>query len=307
MQSHPLITVITLSYHSTYLFEAIRSVLSQSYPCIQYIIADDGTEGFEPSAIEEYIEKNNRGNIKQLQILTHEKNMGTVINYNRALREAMGEYIFPLSADDLYVHNRVLEEWTDQFIAGGYQVMCAYCDNYDESMRTFQGRWPRPDHAKLLQSKDCGQIYKAMERVKLLPGCTMARTRNSLKTLGYFDESYRLLEDYPFVMRLLRGGTSIGFWAQSAVKRRRCGVSDRAKQHPQLIKDMERFYQEEVFPYCDDLEGLNYYLKKNKEETERIVRFEEVWDTGTFFKRAMISLKMPKQFMRKMYHSILKI
>ena len=41
MDRYPLITVLTLSYNSTYIYESIQSVLEQSYPHIEYIIVDD--------------------------------------------------------------------------------------------------------------------------------------------------------------------------------------------------------------------------------------------------------------------------
>ena len=46
MDRYPLITVLTLSYNSTYIYESIQSVLEQSYPHIEYIIVDDGSGAF---------------------------------------------------------------------------------------------------------------------------------------------------------------------------------------------------------------------------------------------------------------------
>ena len=52
MEIKPLITVITASYNSKYLYESISSVLSQTYEKIEYIVADDGTEGFDKEDME---------------------------------------------------------------------------------------------------------------------------------------------------------------------------------------------------------------------------------------------------------------
>ena len=43
MDRYPLITVLTLSYNSTYIYESIQSVLEQSYPHIEYIWVNDAT------------------------------------------------------------------------------------------------------------------------------------------------------------------------------------------------------------------------------------------------------------------------
>ena len=60
----PLVTVITLSYNNEqYIFEAINSVLKQTYPNIEYIISDDGSVEFPESSIQELLTEGYRGNI----------------------------------------------------------------------------------------------------------------------------------------------------------------------------------------------------------------------------------------------------
>lgn len=305
--SYPLITVITLSYRSKYLFETVRSVLTQSYPNIQYIISDDATEGFDAEGLRHMIKAENRGNIQQLQIFVNESNQGTVANFNRALREAKGTYIFPLAADDAYVAEDSLEKWTEAFISGRDSIMCACCENYDEDMAVFRGRWPRPDQMRLLQTRSCKRIYRYMERQKILPGCTMARTRDSLKTLGYYDERYRLLEDYPFMMRTLRQGIPIGFWPESAVRHRSGGVSDPEQMHPQLKEDMERFYNEEVFPFTNNPGRLKRYFTRQVERQRKRNSFEDRWTTASPLEKMGLLFTAPKFVLKKCYHRLFQI
>lgn len=303
----PLITVITLSYRSEHLYDAVNSVLSQNYPFIQYIISDDGTEGFDRNTLLHYIKTNNKGNIRDLLVLHNETNLGTVANYNKALREAKGKYIFPLAADDKYVNDSILYEWTLAFSQTDAPVMCAYCDNYDEAMTTFLGRWPRPDHAKLLAEGDAKKIYHTMERVKIIPGATLARTLESLQTLGYYDESYFLLEDYPFVMQILRKGVKIAFWPHSAVMRRAGGVSDAQKRHPKLDRDMELFYENEVYRYSTEPDGLRKAIEKSRQRNLAVRNFNDIWESSGFFGKLAISLRCPTCFARKVYHMLFKI
>lgn len=307
MDGLPLITVITLSYHSPHLREAVASVLAQTYPRIQYLIADDGTRPFDADALRQQIATLNRGNVVDWRVRTRETNLGTVANYNLALREAEGIYIFPLSADDVFADERVLEEWVRYFERTGDDVICAYCANVDEATLAPLGRWPRPDQARLLLSRRWDRIYRAMEREKLLPGATMARTRKSLETLGYFDESYRLLEDYPFQMRLLRQGTPIGFWPRCAVLRRTGGVSDRHAPHPQLTQDMERFYNVDVYPFCRDPQALRRHFRRRGARAARIDAFGSAWAGAGPGRRLLLALRMPGQALRRAYHALFKI
>lgn len=303
----PLITVITLSYNSEYLYEAMKSVLSQNYPLIQYIISDDGTEEFDKEAIFNFVEMNNKGNIYEVLVLQNEVNLGIVANYNKALGQAKGKYIFPLAADDKYVNENVLYEWTLAFSQTDAPVMCAYCDNYDETMKKFLGRWPRPDHGKLLEKGDIQAIYQFMERIKILPGASMARTLESLQTLGYFDEKYRILEDYPFAMQTLRKGIPIAFWPHSAVMRRGGGVSDANKANPQLIKDMEEFCDQEIYKFSTDPDSLKLYHEKSKRKSMKLRSFQEKWMASGFFRKILLSVRFPTFFARRMYHKLFRI
>ena len=307
LEELPLITVITLSYRSKHLYDAVRSVLSQNYPSIQYIISDDATEDFDKDCLLRFIEQKNKGNICQALVLHHKTNIGTVANYNRALHEAKGKYIFPLAADDLYVNENVLYRWTQAFAEANAPVMCAYCDNYDEAMQNFLGRWPRPDHARILAKGNTEAIYRVMERVKILPGATMARTSDSLQTLGYFDETYRLLEDYPFAMQTLRRGAPIAFWPYSAVIRRGGGVSDGKKPHPQLVKDMEVFYEREVYTFSTDPNRLREYLENRKRKNMTILNFQKKWASSGLCGRLALSLRFPSCFARRVYHRMFRI
>lgn len=146
-----------------------------------------------------------------------------------------------------------------------------------------------------------------MEVQKLLPGCTMARTRRSLETLGYFDEHYRLLEDYPFMMRILRQETPVGFWPHSAVKRRCGGVSDSRAPHPQLVADMERFYAHELFPHSENPERLLEALHAVEQRRQAAQRVEQQWCEGDLWQRVSICLKYPKWLLTRAYHWLIRI
>ena len=68
---NPVVTVVTLSYKKfDYIFHAIDSVLSQTYPYIEYIIADDGSPNFPMDEIEEYVRENKKENIIEFHVIT---------------------------------------------------------------------------------------------------------------------------------------------------------------------------------------------------------------------------------------------
>lgn len=54
--SYDLISVVVLSYApSKYYWRTLESVLAQTYPAIELIVSDDGSDEFELEQIEEFI------------------------------------------------------------------------------------------------------------------------------------------------------------------------------------------------------------------------------------------------------------
>ena len=76
----PLVTVEMLTYKKfDYLEASLNSVFAQDYPNIEIIISDDGSPNFYKEYIENIINKKTN-NIKNVQIIHHEVNLGTVKN-----------------------------------------------------------------------------------------------------------------------------------------------------------------------------------------------------------------------------------
>jgi len=135
----------------------------------------------------------------------------------------------------------------------------------------------------------------------------MARTRASLDTIGYFDESYRLVEDYPFFMRALREGHPIGFWPKAAIKHRGGGVSDKKNPHPQFLKDLELCYEKEIYPYCENVDELRKELAQQEIKKQQRLEFEERWKDGSVWEKLKLTVQQPKNTLKKLYHIILKL
>ncbi|HET8629327.1 MAG TPA: glycosyltransferase family 2 protein [Thermomicrobiales bacterium] len=88
----PLVSVITPTFNrARYLEETIESVLGQDYPCVEYIVLDDGSTDATGKMLERY---RNR-----LVALRHE-NHGQAWTVNRGFAQASGEFICLVNSDD---------------------------------------------------------------------------------------------------------------------------------------------------------------------------------------------------------------
>ncbi len=95
-QSWPRLSIVTLSYNQgRFIEEAIRSVLLQGYPNLEYIVIDGGSTDGSIEIIQRYS--------KELAHWSSEPDGGPAAGLNKGFRRATGEIFSFLNADDFYL------------------------------------------------------------------------------------------------------------------------------------------------------------------------------------------------------------
>ncbi len=294
---NPLITVITLSYNSEYLLDSIQSVLEQTYPSIQYIIVDDGSKSFDKELIDQYIQKHRGANICDYSITVNLRNLGIVKAFNIALREARGEYIFNLAADDLFYATDILAAWVAEFIKRDALFMMGKMAVCTSDMAKVVDMRPYPEEEKLFRNSSSEELFEAMTGRNLVIGCCTARSQKCLKEYGFFDEDFFLLEDYPYAMRLLRKGGRIDYWEQVVVKYRPGGVSAPQNYNSTYEYDSDLNFRKEIFPYTKHKirAYLRYHYWKwtHKESGRFSVRYRSIRSSKRWYLLPVLCLRFP--------------
>lgn len=97
----PEVSVIMPAYNTeTYIAQAIESFLAQTLNNIELIIVDDASR-------DRTLEVARSFNDKRIKVLVNEQNLGASGSRNRAIKEAQGEWVAVLDADDWYAPNRL--------------------------------------------------------------------------------------------------------------------------------------------------------------------------------------------------------
>lgn len=97
----PLISVIMPTYNcGRFIKESIDSVLAQSYTNWELIIVDDCSTDDTERIVGTYEDS-------RIHYLRNERNIGTALTRNKALREAKGKYVAFLDADDVWLPEKL--------------------------------------------------------------------------------------------------------------------------------------------------------------------------------------------------------
>ena len=261
----PLVSVITLSYNSPDLFGAIDSVLRQDYSNIEYIILDDGTQGFDEKQVEEYINEHQSGNITRLVIKKSDKRLGIVKETNRGLSASTGEYIFNLAGDDQFEDEKVLSDWVAEFERTGAEIITAYREVYDEDLKTPLYPMPTPGDVNAIKTFSPKELFEYVEGYNIVFGCCTARTRKNLEETGLIDEKYKLVEDYVLLLRWLRAGKTPQFFDRVVVKYRSGGICAINRINREYLRDNDNIFKHEVLPFSTDKKRAKrkYYEWRN--------------------------------------------
>lgn len=121
----PLVTVITVTYNSSlFVRDTIKSVLSQSYTHIQYLIGDDCSGDETWKIINEY-------NDPRIIKYRNENNLGEYQNRNKAITMASGKYLIFIDGDDIiYPHGiGYFVEMLERFPEAALAVQKGYLNN----------------------------------------------------------------------------------------------------------------------------------------------------------------------------------
>ena len=182
--SLPLVTIVTPSYNmAEFIEETIKSVLNQSYPHIEYIVADGGSDDGTLDILEKYSD--------DLTFISGPDN-GQTDAINKGLRMAKGEILAYLNADDLYTPTAI-EDIVKVFLSNP-DIGLVYGDIEHIGKEGDRLNIHKTGEINLKEYISC-RFY--------LPQPSVFFSREVWETTGEFDDSLHLAMDYDYWLRAL--------------------------------------------------------------------------------------------------------
>jgi GT2 family glycosyltransferase len=298
-----LFTVIIPCYNQERtICAAISSVLIQNYENIELIVTDDASLHFDKSVVQEHIDRNKGANLKKHILLTHDRNIGTVKNLNSAIRMANGDYVTVFAGDDCLFDEGTLSNYEKVFRESKERnIVTAQCYRYDSELKEFLYKQVAVERAYRINESPALVQFKMLSEMNTFAMGATAFKKEMLEKYRYFDERYRLIEDWSLFLKLTRNGEPFHFVDFVALKHRYGGLSKRKSKENSFALtsrdfciDLLAVFENEIFPYMRDL--------SREERNQRIARYmgfvranQEIL-SGTIYESA---LKVKMRFLFK--------
>jgi glycosyltransferase involved in cell wall biosynthesis len=96
----PLVSVVVTSYnHARYVWQAIDSILAQTFTDIEVVVIDDASQDESPAVLQHYVGR--------IRVVFHETNRGTYASLNEGIALTNAPYIAILNSDDLWLPDKL--------------------------------------------------------------------------------------------------------------------------------------------------------------------------------------------------------
>ncbi len=276
MKQNLLVSIIVLTYRDfTGAKKTIEALLNQKYSNIEIIVSDDGSDNYSEEIFLPFQEQAKQKG--KTFLLNHNvKNVGTVKNINGALKLAKGDIIGFLGCGDYYASEEVIQQIVDEFFKTGAEVVTTKMRGVSVSNPQKTTCLPEKHIRKLLREGNQTKIFNKMFNENCFCAPATFYKKEVYDKVGKYDERMRLIEDYPFMFKLVLNNIKIVFLDIYATIYLFDGVSIK-KPSPTICDDMEKIKKYVLLPHIQEcnvkerrLFLYNYNRKKAKKITEKL-------------------------------------
>lgn len=246
-----LVSIIVISYNAQdTIIETLDSAYKQKYAHIELIIADDCSKDNTKRLVEEWIkEKSQR--FQNVKTIFSKINQGVTLNIMNGIQEAGGKWIKCIAADDILLENCIqdnvifVKKYNSKIVFSNMQYFSSkglLNSNSDELRKQLQK----------FSQKTIEQQKKQLIKENVLPAPSAFFSLDLYKKVGGFDQEIKMMEDWPFWIKISQNGIKIHYMNEFTVKYR---VSETSVSHShsfyQVQQQVKRKYCYPNIPkYC---------------------------------------------------------
>lgn len=209
------VSIITVSYNAVKTIEdTIKSVLSQDFNDIEYIVIDGNSSDGTQDVISKYI--------KNIDHFISEPDKGIYYGMNKGVALATGDVVGILNADDIYTDNNVVSSIVNVFDLKNTDSVYADLEYVDEiDLNLIKRKWKSGEYKK-------DNFLEGW----MPPHPTFFIKRKHYLNYGFFNTSLRSAADYELMLRMLfKNKLTAEYLPKSIIKMRVGGMSNSSISH----------------------------------------------------------------------------
>lgn len=200
-----IVTIAVITYQSAAtVLETLDSIVGQSYGTenIELIISDDGSKDNTVQVINDWISKY-KIKFNDVKFFANEINCGTSKNCNIAWKAATSEWIKTIAGDDLLMNNALdtymYEVEKNPHTKCFFSLVTKFNKNSEVKVKVTRAM-------KRFFNSPADMQYKSLIVNNVIYAPTSFLNRVMLDKVGYADENFRLIEDFPLWLKLSKSG-----------------------------------------------------------------------------------------------------
>lgn len=192
--SIPLVSIGMSSYnYARYINDALNSLLTQTYPFVELIIADDYSTDNSVEIIEAWVKENNI----HCTFIKHEVNKGITKTLNELVTRSSGKYFVMFASDDIMLPERIERQVDILENAGEEYGMCYANPQYIDEDGNSLGC---EEKSTIFTEGDALKFFIERQFGFAAPSVTIRKS--VYDKIGLYNEDI-LIEDYNFFLRVV--------------------------------------------------------------------------------------------------------
>lgn len=211
------VTIIVITFNSEqWIEETLESINNQTFKNFELIISDDCSEDRTVEICRNWISKVKLVNVK---ILISKKNVGIVKNINKALKKSKEKWVKIIAGDDI-LESSCIEKNIKYATEKNYEILFSKIQAFRDEKDGRKYLEYKNNFIKSFFEKNSKDQFKELAHNNKIHAPTAFFNRKIFEKVGYFDEDYPMVEDYPMWLKLTKFGIKLNYMDEITVKYR---------------------------------------------------------------------------------------
>jgi alpha-1,3-rhamnosyltransferase len=218
-----LVSVPITAYNSAeYIIETLESIYNQTYKELELIISDDFSTDATIPLVEEWVKLDRvKKRFSRIEIITVPNNTGVSANCNRCVDASHSDWLMMVAGDDILLPDCIVDNM--QFAKENpeahviFSQVKLYKGTFEEKnyIKSIPSSYPNNIMHESFDAHDQYQLLLLSDRIQYTPSFFV--NKKAILRVGGYDESNRLVEDYPMWLKLTGSGEKLYYFHKETV------------------------------------------------------------------------------------------